>query len=173
DTLEVTSDASVADADLAQLTGIETLMLSANATDNSQTLSLDSHAMAMGLTTVDSTAVNADDTVVVTATNFANALSYLGGAANEQYFLGTGGSVISTGDGNNFVFVGAANDGVHDDDITTGTGNDLIQVTNAQFTSHLSIAMSGGVDVVQIVTDASIVDADFTLLASVEELLLT
>ena len=171
DTLEITSDAALADADLAQLTGIEILKLSANAGDNAQNVILAASALAMGLTTVDATAVGSSDAVTIDAVAFSGTLTVNSGAGGDTIVLGSGGSVVNTGDGNNFVTVGAANDGVQNDHITGGNDFDSIFVTNAQFNSHLVVSAGSNTDRLYLSDDASVIDADFTQLSAVEILL--
>ena len=172
DTLEVTSDASLADGDLAQLAGIEILKLSADAGDNAQVVTLAANALAMGLTTVDASAVGNSDAITIHAAAFSGALTASSGAGNDIVELGSGGSVINAGDGNNVVTVGAANDGVHDDHITTGGNADSIMVTNAQFNSHFVVSAGGGNDRLNVSDDGAVVDANFTQISGMETLFL-
>ena len=172
DTLEVTSDASVADGSLAGLAGIEILKLSANAGDDAQSLVLAGSALAMGLITIDTTAVGNTDAVTINTSAFSGALTITSGAGGDTLLLGSGGSVVNAGNGNNFVTVGAANDGVHHDDITGGTNDDSISVTNVRFTSALVIAAGAGNDRLNMTDDSAVIDADFTQVSALEALFL-
>ncbi len=173
DTLEVTSDANVDDSDFTLLAGLETLKLSADALDNHQALVLATHAMATGLTSVDTTAVGSNDAVLIDTRDFNSALTINSGAGDDVIMLGAAGSVVNAGDGVNQIVVGAANDGVHDDNLTTGAGVDFFILTNAQFTSHLVINGGGASDALRVVDDAAVTDADFSQISAVERLQLT
>ena len=172
DTLEVTSDASLADGDLAQLAGIEILKLSADAGDNGQVVTLAASALAMGLTTVDATAVGSSDSITIHASNFSAALTINSGAGSDIFELGSGGSVVNVGDGNNIVTIGAANDGVHDDHVTGGNNVDSIMLTSAQLNSHLVVSAGGGNDRLTVTDDGAVVDAGFTQISATEILFL-
>ncbi|CAN0491028.1 unnamed protein product, partial [Phaeothamnion confervicola] len=140
DTLQVTSDASVLDGALANVSNVEILKLSGDAGDNAQNVVLAANAETAGLREVDTTAVGATDAVTLDASAFDNVLSVNTGAGNDVIELGAGGSVVNAGDGDNSIVVGAANDGVDDDDISTGSGADLISLLASRLTGSLSLA---------------------------------
>jgi Ca2+-binding RTX toxin-like protein len=173
DTLEVTDDAAVLDAALTQVTSVEVLKLSGNADDDAQSVTLAAHAASAGLTTLNASALGAGDALTVDASAFANALTIQTAAGDDVITLGGGGSVVNAGGGDNTVFVGADNDGVHDDHITTGAGADVVNLTDAQFSANFSFSAGAGRDEIRITSDASLADADLAGLTSVEVLTLT
>ncbi|CAN0487607.1 unnamed protein product, partial [Phaeothamnion confervicola] len=99
---------------------------------------------------------------------FANALTVNTAAGDDLITLGVGGSVVDAGNGANTVTVGAANDGAQDDAITTGSGVDLIKISDAQLSGNLSVAAGGGSDTLQMMDDASLADADLAQLSALE-----
>jgi Ca2+-binding RTX toxin-like protein len=149
---------------------VEVLKLSGDAADDAQSVFLGSEANAMGLTTIDATAVAANDVLILNLAATSNALTINGGAAEDHITLGSGGSVVNSGDGIDVVVVGAANDGTFNDNITTGNGSNLVFVTHAQFSSHLVIDAGNGTDGLVMYDDGSVIDADFTNVVSLEQL---
>ncbi len=172
DTLQVTSDATVIDNDFAQVTSIELLQLTADAADDAQSIILGSLAEAGGLVAIDTTGTGADDQVTIDASAFTAALNINTGGAADHIVLGAGGSVVNAGGGDNTLTIGAANDGIENDDITTGSGDDYVLTTDAQLTANLGISAGGGTDTLEVSSDASVVDADLAGLGNVERLLL-
>ncbi|MBX9608762.1 MAG: hypothetical protein K2Y51_21255 [Gammaproteobacteria bacterium] len=170
DVVEVTSDASVADADLAGLGGVETLVLSADAGDNAQSVALAANAASAGIGAVDASGVGATDAITVDASAFTAALDITTAGGDDDILLGSGGSTVDSGAGDDSVTVGAANDGVSDDDISTGAGDDLIKVEDGQLSAHLTVAGGDDDDVLEVQDDASIVDADLAGLTGIETL---
>ncbi len=81
--------------------------------------------------------------------------------------------MVNAGRGANTIFVGADNDGVHDDHITTGVDADVVNLSDAQLSANFTFSAGGGIDELHITSDASLVDADLAGLASVEILTLT
>ncbi len=168
DTVEVIDDGSIVDGDLAQLSGLEILKLSGDATDNGQSVIFAANAETAGFTRIDASTAGPDDVITIDASGFENALQVDTGAGDDVITLGSGGSVVHAGNGANTVTVGAANDVSHDDAITTGNGADRVLITDGQFSADLTLNLGGGIDRLQVSDDAAVTDADFGGVASLE-----
>ena len=95
------------------MSGVEVLKLSTDADDNAQSVALTSHAAAADPTTIDGTAVDADDAVTVNARNIGNALTLTG---IETFTVETGNKIdqvdASNADGRVIIAIDAPGDAV-------------------------------------------------------------
>ena|GEM_PF-2732670 len=147
DTIHITDTASVVDANFANVLTVEGLTLD---TDTTQSVTLAALSDAAGLTTVDATAaVTGTSDVTVDAGGRSNAISISTGAGDDIITAGGGADTIVTGDGTN-----------------------TINFTSANFTSADTVTGGAGTDTIHITDTATVVDADFTLVANVEGLTL-
>jgi len=137
------------------------------------TLSIDATSMDDDVLTVDASA-EADGVVEITADG-TGAHDIILGQGNDTYTSTSSGvdTVVATA-GNNTISTGAGADditgGTGNDNITAGAGDDVITIATANFT--LADTINGGADTDSILLsdDATVVDADFTLVTNTETL---
>ena len=159
DVLNYAIDGTVA-GDLSNVTNVESIVVSDGdaATDEANTVTLDNanatytSATNYQTITVDASAIGASaDTANIDASSEAD-----------------GKVVMIGGDGiNTITLSGSANFG---DTVTAAGGNDIIAFATANLTATDSIDGGSGADKLQTTNDATVVDADFTLITNVEEI---
>jgi len=144
----------------------------AGATNNLEAITLNSTTVANSVETLSTGGVNVttlnvtgDQDLTITDAldtdyTVVNAASFTGGltatlSATATTFTGGAGADVMT--------MGGA-----DDAMTMGGGNDIVSLTTAQAVATTSIAGGDGTDSIRFSDDATVVDADFTLMTSVE-----
>ena len=144
DTIQVTDNATVVDADFTSVTSVETLLLSGT---GAQSVTLSTLSDAAGIRTVTATAGNASTiNISGTTTNVA----------------------VSTDVGNDTITAGSGAD-----NISTGANDDLIKFLSANFDLNDTVAGSTGSDTIQVTDNATVIDSNFTHVTLVETLLLS
>ena len=147
DEIRITDAATIADAQFANKTLVETLFLQADAT---QSVTLAGNSDTAGIVTVDaSSAVTATSNITVDAGGRTNAIAITTGAGADT-ITGGGGA----------------------DSIVAGAGNDSIRFADANFTSADTVAGGAGANEIRITDAANVVDADFTGVTNVQTLVL-
>jgi len=194
-----TGDMTVAFADSGALTaadlikggsGTNVITLAIDATNNNDTATLDD---AIGISTVtinDSTQGGMDTTFVLTHTADSTLAYTIDASSLDAAVTGVGAvteeiATINLGDANNkgtyTVTTGGGSDVVTmsagTDNITTNGGNDTIHVTGTYLTAADTISagsqLTAGVDTLSLLTDDTLLDADFTLVTGIETLTAT
>ena len=129
DTLRVDSDSNTTDADFTNVSNVETLIL--NNTGAGGTVTLGQNAFDAGITTVNASGVAGD--ITIDASNFPGPLTIIDGAGNN-IILGPNSDPLtlelSTGN----------------DNITTGSADDVIRIDNGELTGNDTITDNGGDD---------------------------
>ena len=147
DEIRITDAATITDAQFANKTLVETLLLQADAV---QSVTLAGNSDTAGIVTLDATsAVTGTSNITADASGRANAIT------------------ISTGAGADTITGGAAAD-----NISAGDGNDSIRFTNARFVAGETVDGGSGTDEIRITDAATITDAQFANKSNAETLFL-
>ncbi|MBK8176445.1 MAG: calcium-binding protein [Rhodospirillales bacterium] len=159
DALELTADNGTATLG-ANVTGIETITVEEgeSTTDDITIVTNDANVGAGDTLTVDASALTDSDAT----------LTFTGSAETDGNFDVTGGAgddVITGGAGDDTIDSGGGND-----NLTGGAGDDMFAFLNADFTSGDSITGGADDDTIAISDAATVVDADFTNVATTEVL---
>ena len=146
DTIRITGNsATVVDADFTKVTSVETLLLAGTGVQ-SVTFS-GTIATTAGIRTVNATASNSASTIDISGT--------------------TVGLHVLAGDGSDTITAGSGSD-----NISSGNGSNVVKFLNANFDLNDTVSGGNGTDTISITDDATVVDADFTKVTSVQTLLL-
>ncbi|MDD2780720.1 calcium-binding protein, partial [Sulfuricurvum sp.] len=153
DTLELTNAADIIDGDLVNVQEVETIKLADDST--AQTITLGTNASSAGINKVDGSAMLANGSVTIIASDMTN---------NMDITTVGGNDTITSGHGN--------------DTISTGAGDDVIKIASEYFNSSDSIDgganTTTGKDILEITsTNAAIADAAFTQVSNIELLRLS
>lgn len=147
DVLSLTADGGT--GDFTNVSGFENFTVSGD-------------AGAVGITTVDAN-IDAGATLTVNASALvsgANALTFSAAAESN-------GKVVVTGGGGSDAITLTANGA---DSVAGGSGNDTFTLTSAGFTVADTIAGGDGNDIIAMSDSATVIDADFTNVTSVQRL---
>ena len=149
--LSITADGTDVDnATMDTITGLTNITIANDAATG--TITLDDNNGADGATlTVDATAI----------TTAANGFTLVATDEQDANLVVLGGAGVNT-------ITGSASD--LGDNITGGGSDDVFNFATANLTLLDTINGAGGTDTVNITDDASVVDADFTLVSNVETL---
>lgn len=148
DKITLTDKSTLVDASFAGMMNIETLVLKDIA---GNTLTLGSKAQGSGLSTVDASALTGTNTVTINAADITSDLTIKTGAAADTITLGAAVASVASGAGADTIKIKAV-DLTSADSIFAGTETDTLEFLTA----------STGAD--------KVVDADFTLINSLETL---
>jgi len=183
-TITTTGANTIAAADTANWSGIENITTAADAGTLSLELS-DGNAAAGTTLTIDASSMatsaftllganEADANLDVTAAGTGAHQITLGSGDDTYTSTSTGIDNVTATAGTNTITTGAGADtitmGTGADNITAGAGDDEITVATANFTEADTINGGDDTDSIIMSDDATIVDADFTLVSNVETL---
>jgi Ca2+-binding RTX toxin-like protein len=182
DTIQMVSDAgadTIVDNDFSFKTSIEALTL----VNNGNTVTIDTKAAAMGLTTVtggtgaDSLTANsgftnnltfdgsANGTYTVDVSATSGTLSYTGSTGVDTLSTGSGAATITGGGGTDVITIGTGAV-----TYTGGAAVDTIVIENGDLNAADTLTGATGTDVIQTSGAVTLVDADFTNVATFETL---
>jgi hypothetical protein len=158
DVLSITADATAGGADqLGLVTNIETFKITGT-------------TVAGGLTLDDANATFTSSSNYQTITVDASALTT--GVATINASAEADAKVVIKGGGGADIITASTSSNLGDT-ISGNGGNDIINIASASFSSADTIDGGAGTDVISLSSDATVVDADFTLVTNVETLTTT
>ncbi len=143
DVLEVATSGTITAAELAGVTAIETLNITATSGNVSVTINDND------FTAIDSSSSTGNNTIITTAETSAIAITT--GDGNDTITAGDGDTTIITGNGTNTVTLGTGTNSV-----TGGTGNDTVNLVAGTDTLHLG----AGDNIVKVTTYADFDSSD-------------
>jgi hypothetical protein len=164
DVISVTDASTVVDADFANMTNVETLLLVAG---QAHTLTLGASALASGIKTV--TATGAGVNAITVGSGYAGAVTITSGTAADTITLSgvaAGNTItVATGDtGANEIVLGAGTENI--------TGGSAVETLTVGVTSYLSSADmangAAGTDIVDFTAAATVTDVMFSGLSNFE-----
>ena len=155
-------------------TGDITLTRAAGATNDLESVTINSTTVANAIETLNVGGVDTS-TLVITGDQdltIADALDTDITTVNAGAFTGdltatlsATATTLTSGSGDDSITIGSATDSV-----TTGAGADTVTVATANLTAATTIAGGSGSDTISMSDDSTVVDADFTLVTGVETL---
>jgi len=162
---------------LDDITNIEDVVISVTGTDDEAT---DAYTLTIANANYDQSSLTIDASAIVASDTLDNTDTFVlvagGNDADEDFTVigGAGSDDITTGDGDDTIDGGAGDDtidsGAGTDNLSGGADDDTFEFLTADLTSADTIDGGGGGDTIQITDTATVVDADFTLVTSVETL---
>ena len=147
DEVIVSDAATIIDADFANKTSIENIVLSDG---NGQSVQLAGLSQAAGIVNVNATAVSGVNTVNADFAARTNNITYVGGNGVDTITTGSGSGNYS-GNG----------------------GNDVLNFLSGNLTSSDTILGGTGTDIINITDTATIIDSDFTNISATERIVLS
>ncbi len=148
----------------ASITEIETIKLTDKTTGTNHTTTI-TLPTSIAVSTSATVIAGTNETITIDAT----AIGADADVVNVDAILEVDSKVIiKGGDGINTIKMSGSHATGLGDTITAAGGNDIIQFATANLDSKDSIDGGAGTDTLQVLNDATVVDADFTLITNVE-----